>query len=320
MNWDETFTINLARPTITLMQVIQSSLTADYTPPIYYILAHLSMVLFGDNATAIRLPSAIAGVLLIPVMYFIGKEYKDELFGLLLAGFTTIFYNAYFYSKYGRTYSVDLFFFSLVFYFFMRLINGDKRAAIYFGIFSVLSVWTHMYSVIPIGIMILYLLWERKGYLGIAATIVGSIPLAYFYVPLILTTRISGVGSDTFGATPWEILLLTPVDIFGYSVFAIFPIVIWSLWKHRNEKILRVVSVISLVTWASMFVLSLRTPIILHYAIFLVPMLLMAGMIPIWEQMKEKRWLLRYIFAVIMILVMEIYQIFLLNFIQRGSW
>jgi hypothetical protein len=167
--------------------------------------------------------------------------------------------------------------------------------------------------------MCLYLLWKRTGYLGVLVTALGSIPLAYFYVPLILTTRIAGVGSDTFGATPIEILFLTPLDIFAYSVFAMFPVVVWQLWKHRYEETLAVVSIISLTTWASMFVLSLRTPIILHYAIFLVPMLLVAFVIPFYEQVVKRQWMIRYILVALMVLVLECFQIWSLNFIQRGA-
>lgn len=320
-NWDEQFTMDFAGLSFSFAQIFINSLTIDFTPPLYYFAAHLSMLIFGQNPWAIRLPSVIFGTLLIPAMFLIGKEYKDDLFGLLLAGLTTIFYNIYFYSKYGRSYAIGLFCFALAFYFFMRLIKGDKRSGIYFGIFAMLSIWTHLYSAIPLGIMVLYLLWERRAVSGIILMIVGCLPLLN-YIGVILDQRC--IGGDTciwaqtnsFGATPWQITFLTPLDIFGYSVFVILPVIIWTLWKHRDEKIITIISTISLTMWLSMIIFSLKTPIILHYALFLVPILLLVFIIPIYESVKTG-WKPQYLFVVIMVLVMEYYQIYLLNFIQR---
>jgi 4-amino-4-deoxy-L-arabinose transferase-like glycosyltransferase len=324
-NWDEQYTLTIAQPTISAMQVIITSLTQDYTPPLYYLAAHYSMVLFGQNQTAIRIPSAIFGVLLIPIMFFVGKEYRDELFGLIAAGFTTIFYNAFFYSRYGRSYSMVLMFFSVAFYYFMRLIRGDKRASIPFGIFAVLSIWTHLYSAIPIGIMCLYIIWNQRSAVGVAITALGAIPLPYFYIPLIMSTRSQGAynlilnGPNNFGATPFEVLYLTPLDIFAYSAFLIFPIVVWSVWRHRDDQIIQAVAIISVCTWLSMAVLSFKTPIIVHYAIPLVPMLLLPLILPFWEAIRDKTLNVWHFYSTMAILILEGVQIVALNTIQRGG-
>jgi len=322
-NWDERFTMEFAGLSFSFAQVFINSLTIDFTPPLYYLAAHLSMIIFGQNPWAIRIPSLIFGVLLIPVMFLIGKEYKDELFGLLLAGLTTIFYNIYFYSKYGRSYAMGLVWFALAFYFFMRLIKGDKHSGIYFGLFAVLSIWTHLYSAIPLGIMVLYLLWERRALDGILLMVIGCLPLLN-YINVILVQRCIGGGTcmwaitNSFGATPWQIFFLTPLDMFGYSVFVILPVIIWTIWKHRDEKIITIVATISLVTWGSMFVLAFKTPMVLHYALFLVPMLLMVFILPFYKSVYSG-WKIPYIFVAIMVLVMECYQLYLINFIQRGG-
>jgi mannosyltransferase len=189
MTCDEEFTIGFAGVGITAGQIFIQSLSQDFTPPLYYLAAHFSMILFGETAEAIRYPSAIAGILLIPVMYSIGRGYKDELFGLMLAGSTTIFYNFIYYSRYGRSYSLALLFFSIAFYYFMRLLKGDKKSSIPFGIFALLCVWTHLYTAIPLGVMILYLLWEQKVYYhGLAITVIGSLPLLNYFT-LINSTR-----------------------------------------------------------------------------------------------------------------------------------
>jgi uncharacterized membrane protein len=320
MNWDEEWTISFAGLMWTVPDVIIKSLSTDCNPPLYYLAAHFSMIIFGQTATAIRIPSAIAGILLIPVMYYIGREYKDELFGLLLAAITTIFYNFIFYSKYGRSYSIALLFFSIAFYYFIRLLKGDKKSSIPFGIVALLCLWTHLYTVIPIGIMILYLLWERKVYLyGIAITIIGSLPLLNYF-NLITQARIAGVNENIFGETPLSVLLYTPLDIFAFSAFILFPIIVWALWKYRQDKVIRAISIISLGTWISMMVLAVRTPVILHYAMFLVPMLLIAFTMPFYFAIKQREVYFHHYIVVMVIVILEAVQILALATIQRGSW
>jgi len=315
----------LFRSSLSLVPLIIQALTYDFTPPLFYIAAHFSMLAFGETATAIRIPSAIFGILLIPIMYYIGKEYKDELFGILAAGFTTIFYNAVFYSRYGRAYAMELMFFSITFYFFMRLLKGDNKSGIWFGIFALCSLWTHLYSAIPIGMMMLYLLWERKAYAGIMVIVIGSIPLLN-YIQLILVDRCSDMtncfysatGTNSFGATPQEILFFTPVDIVAYSSIIIFPIIVWVLWKHRKERLMQIISVIALVTWGSMFIVSLKTPVILHYSIFLIPMLLLPLLLPFYEQIKKEEPNYTWMFVAFTISMLEATQIFFIWTIQRG--
>jgi hypothetical protein len=201
----------------------------------------------------------------------------------------------------------------------MRVLDGDKRAGVWFGIFAICSMWTHLFSAIPLGIMVAYLFWKNKAIDGIFVLIIGSVPLLQ-YVNLILSTRIAGVGSDTFGASPLEILTLTPLDIFAFSAFVIIPIVVWSCWKHRTDPLIRIIALISVVTWASMVILSFRTPIIVHYAIFLVPMLMLPLILPFWEAIRARTLTVWHLYSVMVIGILELVQLWAHYTIQRGSW
>src|SRR5258708_27164499 len=58
----------------------------DYKPPLYAYLTIPSIALFGLNKFAIRLPSAIAGVLTVLVAFFLAKQiWKKDSFGLMAA-------------------------------------------------------------------------------------------------------------------------------------------------------------------------------------------------------------------------------------------
>jgi uncharacterized membrane protein len=318
MNNDELWTIAYSSPSLSVQQIIVQSLSTDCNPPLYYLLAHFSMSIFGETATAIRIPSLIFGVLLIPCMYLVGKEYKDELFGLLCAAFITFSYNFVFYAKYGRSYSMALVWVALAFYFFQRILKGDNRAGIWFGLFAILSVWTHLFTAIPLGCMVLYLLWKRLAFPGIVVFVIGSIPILNL-VYVIATSRVITSAANDFGSSPYEILINTPFDLFAYSAVIIVPIIVYSLWTYRSELMVKIIAAISVVTWTVMIALSLRTQIIPHYLLFVVPMLLVPIVLPFWEAVTRKGTDMHfgYLLVVVVVLVLEFVQIWFITTIQR---
>ena len=315
---DELFTINMSTSSLSFTDVFIKALTFDYTPPIYYLCAHISILLFGATTTAIRYPSAIFGIILIPVIYLIGKEYKDELLGLIMSGFATVYYNGVYYAKYGRSYSMAIVFCSMAFYFFMRLIRGDRSAWLGFAAFSILSMWTHIYTSIPIGLMVLILLLNNRIHIKTIGVItIGCLPLLN-YIQLIINTRlVTATGTNTFTATPLEIFFGTPLDIFTYSCVLILPIIIYGLWKYRNDIIIRYISIITISVWVSMFIISYITPVVLHYAIFCVPMLMIPLCLPIYNAIETKQSWYSWFLVCLVIIVLEVVQVVALNTLQR---
>ncbi len=57
----------------------------DRHPPLHHIVLWLTVRAFGDGELAVRLPSLIAGTLVIPAMYLLGRELYDRRTGLVAA-------------------------------------------------------------------------------------------------------------------------------------------------------------------------------------------------------------------------------------------
>jgi hypothetical protein len=238
-----------------------------------------------------------------------------------MAGFATFFYTFIFYSKYGRAYSLELLLFTIAFIFFMRLLKDDKHAALPFSIFALLCLWTHLYAVIPLAVMFLYLLYVKKiGLKYPVAVGILSLPLLN-YVNLLLTQRVTDTTSTMmFGEPPIAVFLYTPLDLFAYSSFVIFPIIVWMLWRHWDQKLFRVIAGISIVTWISMMVIALQTPVILHYALPLVPMLIVAFILPFYEAIRTRSVHFHHLTVLMVVIILEAVQIVALCTLQRGSW
>lgn len=85
MRFDEALTVQAyARRPIT-------DFISDYSLPnnhfLHTILVHVSMRLFGDAPWSVRLPVLIAGMLVIPAGYLLGREFHGATVGIILAGF-----------------------------------------------------------------------------------------------------------------------------------------------------------------------------------------------------------------------------------------
>ncbi|HXW99071.1 MAG TPA: glycosyltransferase family 39 protein, partial [Methanomicrobiales archaeon] len=161
---DEASTLGLARESVT--QIWGSLTLGEFNPPLFYWIEH-GMLVFGESEAVLRLVPAILGILTIPVFYLIGKEILDRNTGLIAAALLAFSPFQLYYSQEARAYAPMLFFFSIAFFFFLRLISSwDRRDAALFGIFSALAFWTHFYAFVPILALFLFLLAVKAKEMG----------------------------------------------------------------------------------------------------------------------------------------------------------
>lgn len=158
--------------------------------PFYYLYLKFFMFFFGQSDLVLRLTSLLAGVLAIPVMYFLGKE-KDEQTGFLCAGVNAISSFLIYYSQEVRLYSVLFLFSALCVLYTIRLIkNPCKKNIILCALFNFLILFTHTIGFVFVFFNLIYIsLNNKKSSVYIwSALALGSIataPLAY----KIMTTQ-----------------------------------------------------------------------------------------------------------------------------------
>ncbi|HBX47157.1 ArnT family glycosyltransferase [Limibacterium fermenti] len=70
-------------------------------PPLFIWMQAFSMKLFGVNEFAARFPNALAGIITLLVLFFIGKRLRDESFGLLWSLLYACSFLPFFYFKSG---------------------------------------------------------------------------------------------------------------------------------------------------------------------------------------------------------------------------
>lgn len=208
--YDECFSIDLGNDTVT--EIFSYSWYNDTNPPLYILIVHYWMKIFGNSETALRSISAISGSLACGLFFLFSLRYfnwQTAIFSVLLF-FTSN--ELYFYSEEGRTYGLILLFTVLSNFAFMSLINRPRFLnAFLLGFFNICVFYMHTLGCI---------------------NIVGQVVLAF----------ILGFDWDTFKKKTPDVL-----SFLGYKVkFIIWYIVSWVVfgvlfwpWEERFFGIIK---------------------------------------------------------------------------------
>jgi len=277
---DEEFTFNLVQKPV--LNIIWYGLTQDCNPPLFYLIDYISILLLGATRFAVRFPSVVAGTLLIPVSYFFGKELEDEYTGLFAAVVIATLGSMWYYSQFGRAYMLIALLFVLAALFFVRLLNGSGECDwIGFAIFTALCAYTHLYSIIPLVFMWSYLLWIRPNRTLLWASVVGicCLPLTMLGYS-ILTGRTSGAIMAVGNTIP-QLILILPLEYFGYSFAIFFVLIGLAVWKYRDVRGVPVLVAIAVLTVTAQLAVSTVTPVFARYSLLLVPVVITVAMVPV---------------------------------------
>ncbi|HUK92893.1 MAG TPA: glycosyltransferase family 39 protein, partial [Methanomicrobiales archaeon] len=291
---DEASTLTFARQS--LVQIWGSlSAGTEFNPPLFYWMEH-AMLTFGESEAVLRLIPAILGILTIPVFYVLGSEILDRNTGIVGAALLAFSPFQIYYSQEARAYAPMLFFFSIAFYFFLRMIRSwGRRDAILFGIFSAIAFWTHFYAFVPILALFIFALAMKAKEIAkdlraaipfaVSALVfaVLTLPLIYFAVQLFLART---GGAPTFGVQGIATITLTITQLSGFSdILAIvltllFIIGVVSLFSRDRERALLLAFVFVFPLVLSVF-LSYRMPMVPRYLIYLLAAFLPAVALPL---------------------------------------
>ena len=143
---DEAFSLWLGRQSIgPMLDWIQG---IDQHPPLYYLLLHTWVRIFGESELALRLLSAYLGILIIPVCYRLSRS----LAGPRVAGWTALLvtiapFQVYF-AQEVRIYTLLALLAGLALISFVRILSGVREGKVAWAwvgyvLFSAAALWTH---------------------------------------------------------------------------------------------------------------------------------------------------------------------------------
>lgn len=171
-------------------------------PPLYVWLTAISFSIFGVTELAARIPSALFGLLTIPMIYHIGKRLSNEQAGLFAALFFALNPFVTFFARQGQFDSALVFFLSLSALCLLKWIDERMdRHAFLAGLATGAALMTKLY--VGLGIPLTFALWigffqgkeRRSGWAPFFILVAGAALIA---LPWHILMTIRHGGGDLF--------------------------------------------------------------------------------------------------------------------------
>jgi mannosyltransferase len=173
----------------TFAETIKSSLS-DTNPPAYYLLMTWVIRHLGDSEFVLRLPSAIAGSLCIPVGYFVGRSFYTWREGLIFCALIAALTPPVAYGQEARCYSIVLLLTLILAFIWRELIRKPSPLkASAFASISLVILYTHYFGIILVATFIAFLFAlaiKKRSFNLLKITALMSVVIVLGYSPWLL--------------------------------------------------------------------------------------------------------------------------------------
>ncbi|MGB7049988.1 MAG: glycosyltransferase family 39 protein [Acidimicrobiales bacterium] len=334
---DEAISVSEAR--MPYLAMIHRLATSDVHPPLYFSILWLSGRLIGFGDFAVRVPSIIFGVLLIPLVYLLGKEAYDRKTGAVAAVIVSVAPYVLWYSQEARMYELLMVFGVICLWAQLRILHhGGWYPWVLYTLASIAMVCTQYFGIwqlltqqlIFIGVIVFR--WRRdqkpgallRPWLCSAAVVLTAlIPLGLMMKGQFANAQ--NTGQAFRGAAGASLSVYSVITNFGYAVvgFHSTPVMsdLVSLWPfgmlaalvllgRRCKPVSYLLVVMVVVPVAAMFVLGdLKESLAdVRYQSTIVPVLLLLIARAVTSLATSKRAL-----GVVMVLIVAVMSVALFN-------
>lgn len=230
-------------------QMLDDMQTTDVHPPLHYAVLWITVRAFGVSEFAVRLPSLVAGVALVPALYWVGRVVYDRRTGWVAAALGACAPFCVWYSQEARMYAMFMLFATLALGAHVQAVRrGERRDWVAYAAATAAMAWTQYFAILPIAVQqgaFAWALWRRRAdpgrrrslalgwVISTALVAVACLPLfgvverqfhAYSGRSEGLVPGQAGAGSSTFGGT--------------ISVYAVGANLIWAIWGYHADGVM----------------------------------------------------------------------------------
>lgn len=299
---DEAISVHQAQ--MPFREMLADMRNTDVHPPFHHAVLWVTVRVFGTSEFAVRLPSLIAGVALVPAMQWAGRVIYDRRTGWIAAVLAAFAPFCVWYSQEARMYAQFMLFATLAVGAQVQAVRRGRRGDwVLYAVATGAMLWTQYFAVLPVAAQQLgfaWALWRRRGQrdqarrlaLGwLASTAIIAIiclPLVAFLRQQFLayTNRSdalvpgqAGAGSSNVGGT--------------ISIYAVGANLIWAIWGYHSDSAM--VQIAALWPLAMLLALALlgrgrSGPSALLLALVVVPMAALFAIGSIKRDLFELRY------------------------------
>ena len=240
---DEGYAVEMAQRTVAETFRL---LSQDLHPPVYTLSLHGWIQMFGHSEFAFRFFSVLFGMLLIPLVYRLARHLFDVSTARYAALLTSFSIFHVYYSQEARPYTLLIFITVLSFYFFVRLLESDKkRYQAGYVLFTIAMLYTHSFGVFTLAAqnaIFLYRLVRGRARSGaLLSWVVLQLSLLVLWSPWILiTVKFGSSMKDNWISKPTFRELLETLRQYagGMKLLIVFAALsFWGVWdSFRKEQ------------------------------------------------------------------------------------
>jgi len=154
---DEAYSVEIASQAPSAL--IAETARRDFNPPLYYLVLHGALRLFGRSEFCVRLPSAVFGFLCLVALYAVGRATLGRRAAVVATLVLAVSAFHIIYSQEARAYSLmSLLSLVSVCFFWRLLCRADAASSVGYVLASALLLYTHYYGIFVLAAQNLYLL------------------------------------------------------------------------------------------------------------------------------------------------------------------
>jgi hypothetical protein len=217
--------VSLATVRVPLTEITRSAL-GDHAlnPPLYFWILHLTTRALGEGEAALRLPSVVAGVLTIPVLWLLARVITRSSWVANFSAWLLALNPLHlWYSQEARPYALLLLFIAAALACLAKALQpeGGARGWVAFAVSSALSLLTHVFGVVPLAVGAVWVLLarDRRLLLRFGAAALAGVALVAPVLIMVLdaAAEVEGPGSPPRALTGLEIPYTFFTFLAGYS-------------------------------------------------------------------------------------------------------
>ena len=266
--------------------------------PLHMVVMHF-MTFFSSNEFSLRLPSAIFGVLSIPLIYAMGERLFGKEEGIISAFLLSISMMHLWYSQEARMYAQMLLFsLASLYFFYCATKTNSKKDWVFFAVSSSLAFYSHYYTIFVFIPEVVYYIWAkvavpsikigkisvedwqnvRMFVIGMGAFITSILPLFVPFVAQSLSRTSSaptwGIGQSLSFIPTMLIHFSTREPKTSYLFMLLFVIGLIAIALRQKDQF-AFLGIYLAIPFTASYILAAKMPFSPRYLLFLLPAYLM---------------------------------------------
>ena len=219
-----------------------AALKADVHPPLYFLILHSWMRLFGIGERAVRNLSGLFYLLSVFAVFGIGRELYGTKTGLLCAAIYLSSPLAILAAQFARMYSLMSLLSILSTWLYLQFSIKPRDSRLLFALYvavNVLGTFTHIaFFFLLFGQIVVHLLFNRHAGMKrfVLAIVLSLIPYVFLWGP-ILVAQVANSGEGTAWVTKPGLSMLGDLLFnYGGAFWLVLPVLLYVRWRNRSDS------------------------------------------------------------------------------------